>query len=76
MRYAWIEATAPLRATEEVRLDALALCLEPADDLGLVEEATSFDLVGGQLAAGSEAVDLLGLAAEHGGELVDSEEGR
>ena len=62
--------------TEKVRLDAFALRLEPVDDLGFGEEASSFDFVGGQLAAGGEAVDLLGLAAEHGGELVDSEEGR
>ena len=50
--------------------------LEPACDLGLVEEPSSFDLVGGELAAGGEAVDLLGLAAEDRGKLLDGEEGR
>ena len=64
------------RYAVEVRLDAVALRLEPANDLGLVEESSALDLVGGQLAAGGEAVDLLRLAAEHGGELVDGEEGR
>jgi hypothetical protein len=49
---------------------------EPAYDLDLGEEAASFDLVGGQLAASGEAVDLLRLAAEDGGELVDCEEDR
>lgn len=43
-------------------------------DLASVEEAASFDLVGGKQAAGGEPVDLLRLAAQNGGELVDGEE--
>jgi len=36
---------------------------KPVADLASVEEAASFDFVGGKLAAGSEPVDLFGLAA-------------
>ena len=61
---------------ESVRAYAVPALLEPASHFGLVEEAAAFDFVGGELAAGGEPVDLFGLAAEHGGELVDGEEGR
>jgi hypothetical protein len=50
--------------------------LEPAHELAAVEQPAAFDLVRGELAAGGEPVDLLGLAAEDAGELVDGKESR
>jgi hypothetical protein len=55
---------------------AVPLTLEPADDLVLIEEAPTLNLERRKLMRRREAVDLLGLAAEDGGEFVDGEEGR
>jgi hypothetical protein len=55
---------------------ALVLALEPAKELVSLEQPSAFDLVGGELAAGGEPVDLLGLAAEDTGDLVDGQESR
>jgi len=52
------------------------LALEPAEELASLEQPSTFDLVGGELAAGGEPVDLLGLAAEDAGDLVDGQESR
>jgi transcriptional regulator with XRE-family HTH domain len=52
------------------------LALEPAEELAALEQPSTFDLVGGELSAGGEAVDLLGLAAEDAGDLVDGQESR
>jgi hypothetical protein len=49
---------------------------EPPADLALVEKTAALDLVGRELAARGEAVDLLGLAAKDGSELVNGEESR
>lgn len=62
--------------SEEVRAYAFASAFQPADNLGLGEQASALDLVGRELAAGGEPVDLLGLAAEDAGEFIDGEKGR
>jgi len=61
---------------EDARGYSDSALLEPAGNLGFVEEAPAFDLVGGEVVAGCEAVDLLGLAAQDFCELVNGEEGR
>jgi len=52
------------------------LALEPAEELASLEQPSTFDLVRGEFAAGGEPVDLLGLAAEDAGDLVDGQESR
>jgi transcriptional regulator with XRE-family HTH domain len=52
------------------------LALEPAEELASLDQPSAFDLVGRQLATGGEPVDLLRLAAEDAGELVDGQESR
>ncbi len=52
------------------------LALEPAEELAALDQPSAFDLVRGKLAAGGEPIDLLGLAAEDAGELVDGQESR
>jgi hypothetical protein len=53
----------------------VVLILQPAEELASLDQPSAFDLVGGELAAGCEAVHLLGLAAEDDGEFVDGQEG-
>jgi transcriptional regulator with XRE-family HTH domain len=52
------------------------LAREPAEELVSLEQPSAFDLVGGELAARSESVNLLRLAAEDAGDLVDGQESR
>src|SRR5262245_56928531 len=79
VRYGRIQVIAPSLASpsfEQARGYAVVLSLQPAEELASLEQASAFDLVGGELAAGGEPVDLLGLAAEDAGDLVDGQESR
>jgi DNA-binding XRE family transcriptional regulator len=76
--YEWIEAIGSFLSESRggVGGSALVLALEPAEELASLEQPSAFDLVRGELSAGGEPVDLLRLATEDAGDLLDGQESR